>query len=506
MKPHSPFVSLISTLTEKEFKVFGRYLDSPLSLPYQQPKLLYGYLKERFQLWHGALHSGRNQLKQVFADVPSLATLFSKQEIHACLFPGQEYNDDRMRRIISLTSRTLEQFLVSEALGNDRFALDQQALLLRSFVDRGDLHCLQLFARKYNRGKEQGTDPETDLFEWRRQVARTEAGLRANAHTEVDLQAINDALDRFYLASKLKFFSSMRSEEARAGKELYEYTFFEAIRSYAKGAEVSPLIKAYGLVQDLQLGNEAVGWDALLDHLEANRDLISRYELRQLTGFLLVQMDRSRNVSGKGTRRKIFVLLHEVYASGEAMVEGRLPLFWFHQMAISALGQHELEWLEDFLYAVEDKLIGPNASEVWELYLLRLTLALGAYQKVIAHLESHRSKLPVIHVRQRNLWLKAQLEVVFATEDEASHQGLEAFRNEVRALTAYVKAKPEGLGVRLQQAELEYLKHLGILGKLAWKMVPPTPEQRQEIESANYSSYEQIWVREKLDQITRMFG
>ena len=122
----SKSIGLLRTFSEKEFKEFGLFLNSPFHNKDKVLLSLYRAIKKFYPRFE--------------------SSWVTKEKIFAKIYPGKKFNDARMRNLLSNLLKRAEEFLVICKVKGDRFKVN--SLLAEEFVRRDQR---KLFEKKYDK-------------------------------------------------------------------------------------------------------------------------------------------------------------------------------------------------------------------------------------------------------------------------------------------------------------------------------------------------------------------
>ena len=508
MQGNSPFLRILATLTPRQFKRFGQFLESPFSLPYRQPLELFRYLENRFSKWHPQLHANRNQLVDFEQTHPQAFINFTKSRISEVLFPGEPENDPRMRRVISLTKKALEKFLLIDAISNAKVPFHSQSALLRRFLNQGDKVCLEAYGKQFqkeNQKSQRQDEPEISLYHFRNAIAQTEASMRSQKFAKTDFQTANDHLDRFYIQQKLRLNAAMHALEPLGDPHDYNYSLEAELTEFLHQNDFlkSPLIKLYRLATQL-IQNDAAPHllPEAIEILNENAAQISDYDFRQLTGFFLAYLDQRKLILGIPIRKKIFRLAKALIERKVIYINQRIVFPWLSRIVFAALHVNELEWLEDFLFAHEGKLSGDSTEQLWELSMLLYTFEMKEFQIVLQKINSAQFKNVRLAILARILIAKSLFELAEKTDDpDERYEYITKLNKALTASLSYVRSR-QGLNEKSTAGNLETLKLVEKMTKLAFYQEGNSELLLEEIETAQISPFEKKWILRKFHSNT----
>ena len=462
---------------------------------------LYQYCKRTRWQWFPLAHAYRNRIAELWEEHPEIARLFSKPQIARSLFPGEAENDPRLRRVISQTKKALELFLTLDAVVENPVPFDRQNALLRRFLDRGDLNCLDHFGKQYgqqNLTRLPQDEPEFQLSRFREALVNSEARMRNQDFGRSAFQDANDHLDRFYLHHKQRLFAAMHALTPLGPPHEYQFTLERQLTEWAREEEFlgSGLSRLYDLAIRLQTEdlppNEVFAGISLLHECS---EQISDYDFRQLTGFFLLFLDRRAIVTGAPIRRTIFFLVQQLIRRKAIYIRDKIVVTWFVRVVFAALNVDEMEWLEEFLLSHEGRIEGEYGAQHWELSMLRFTFALGSYRQVIRRVNQFQFTRGRLEIWARSLKAKALYELALTGDGE----DLETLRTHLTTFQAFVKSRA-GLHAQAGKAWLQWISLCQALVKWEERGREEASSLLEQVDAALISPREKTWFREKLSQ------
>lgn len=219
---HSKIAVLLKNLEAGEFRLLAKYLKSPF-FNYSTAIIgLYDYLRKFYPEFEGeALHR-----KKVFRK----------------LFPGEEYNDKKMRNLLHEFYNHLEQFLIQLHIRSEDFTAKK--LLVEALAKRGSY---DTFIDKHRDLREEvSRRPYRNLETFAELLSLEEQYYFHPATNKLDqgeksLTAILENLDNYFIASKLRLANEVATRR-RVVKQEIEMRFTEEVLQELKGRKDVPVL------------------------------------------------------------------------------------------------------------------------------------------------------------------------------------------------------------------------------------------------------------------------
>ncbi|NRB48105.1 MAG: hypothetical protein HRU41_10565 [Saprospiraceae bacterium] len=321
----------------------------------------------RFQKFvHSPYYNEQQALSQLLNAILIFAPDFDAYQIDVPslfqqVYPGQPFDRQSLNRLNSKLFKLLEQFIVAEQLNG--LPQENHHHLMDFYLDNGLEKQVEVQFRKL-RG-EQSKLKKGDPRRIQRQLiiekklARWEAA-RDRRRGDINLQAYNAALDRFFLLEKLELINAMLGRERVIHVE-YQTTWLEEIKQHVANNDYAdwPAIELYAQVLLLQLEPTKM----------ENYFRLKRLLLRRSSHFLPAEQ-RAYFSYLEGAAKSIFPIsgyFEELFSLYQAQLEsgallpaGKLHHTVFKNIVLTALELGHFYWVEQFIATYEDQ-ISPRA-------------------------------------------------------------------------------------------------------------------------------------------------
>lgn len=296
-------------------------------------------------------HNQREDVRSLFRYLDGESGTPGKEAAFEAVFPGEAYDDQRMRYAMSFLLKAIERFLICEEATADVVAAElhlakayrQMGLekLTRRSVERARVHHERAGLHDAD-FYERGYQLEAEELEFSQTQKRTAAR---------NLQQVNHTLDLSYLARKLRHSCTALVHGAVANVE-YDSGLLELVLGYLEHApwlDEHPAIALYFyFYQAAHTGDEA--WFAKLKKgiAEAGEQL-PEAELRALLFLAINFCIQQFNRGEERYLSEVFELYRDGLQQGLLLIEGRLSRFTFKNIAGIAIRLGEYDWTEGFL-------------------------------------------------------------------------------------------------------------------------------------------------------------
>ena len=255
-------VLILKTLQSAELRRFADFLDSPALNKNQKVSEVLDVLR-RFHPEYTHPDLERNKL-------------------FTLIFPGEEYDEKKLRYALTDLAKSLEEFLILEQFKSDGF--HRQQLLLHAYKERGlDKYYHSTF-KNLNRGLE-SQDLRDVRYHHRAFKLEEEyfqfSSSRKSHQASTNLQQVVDTLDIYFLANKLKYSCEIINNRSVVNVD-YELFLLEPIQSYLMDRDLSrfPSIAIYHqILLTLTNPEEKKHYTTLLSLLQEHRNCFAEAEI-----------------------------------------------------------------------------------------------------------------------------------------------------------------------------------------------------------------------------------
>jgi hypothetical protein len=454
----SRLVQLLQLLEARELERFALFLQSPYHVQSPKPGLLLGVLQENHPAY----------------DDPALqpALIWSR------LFPGQAYQQQPFKDLMSQLSRLLKRFLALENLQKSPYDWDQQ--LLQALAERKAEK--QFLQHRKALLKRLAKQPFRDLeyFEQQYQIARQTDQLKAielKRDYDQALQDRADYLDLSYLIRKLQDYCEMLNRN-NLQQQHYRTDLIEAIQGilhHQPSLLAIPVIRLwYQILQTLVQPTKAAVFEELSEQLAQNGHWVSEPERRAMYKYLLNFCIRRINAGESAYLARSFAVYQRMLAEDLLLVQGQLSHTDFKNIVSSGLRLKEFAWVRDFMDAYRSKVDPLFAENVYTYCLAHLHAESGEERQAIRLLQAVQFTDVYYALSARTLLLRIFYDQ--SDPDDLSYQ--------IKAYQHFLRRNPT-LSQRNRQLYLDFARYLKRLFRLR--------EQQHYLEATKYrKNYEAL--------------
>lgn len=464
----SKLLDIFATLSTSELKLFKKFVRSPIYNQNKQVQFLSDYL---------AKYAPDFSPKKV-----------NKQQIFKHLYPTLEYNDLKMRHLMSLLLKVAEQFLAY--LDFQEQKINQQLHLLSAFKQRKlDRHFEHTLAQTQSL---QAQNPYFDrLYFYHQYRLESEHSLylesRQQRGIEPNLQPLANSLDCFYLINKLKGCCAMLSYQNLVNVDYQLFLMPDLLQYLKKNWTAYPAAVAiyYHTLLTLVESEQEAHFQQLKQLLHEHHDKFPPSELQDIYVLARNYCIKRLNQGDKGYLAELFDLYKKEIEQGTILENGYFPPLSFGNIVVVGLRLNAYEWVEDFIKNYKEKLPPDLRDNTFRYNLARLNFAQKNYQKVVGLLHQVAYDEMFTSLGAKTLLLKTYYEL---DEEEALFSLIDSFR-------AFLKRRQNIAYHRTNY--LHFLKYVQQLVK-----IPKNDKERlyslfQSIQNTK-EIVDKVWLLEKL--------
>ena len=308
-----------------------------------------------------------------------------------------------------------------------------------------------------------------------------------------NVEKIINSLDEFYLAEKLKWYSSLLSRQNLVSHE-YELLFIDEIIAHVKKYEYRnvPPVSVYFQAYLTQSDNDnEKHYFNLIEELNRNIDYLPKKELYHLYTYAINYCISKIN-KGKAEFLKEFLTLVKHLLETDILISesesGDLNPWHFKNIVLIALRLAEYEWTEKFIKNYKDKLPVDSRENAVSYNLALVYFYQKKYEKVIEQLrEVEYEDLSY------NLGSKSMLIAIYYEQDE-----FEALLSLADTFKTYLN-RHKDINEKMRMNYINYIQFVRKMTKIMPGDMKAVDQIRQEIKEAKGVASEK-WLLEKLDE------
>lgn len=463
----SRLISILQTCSRKELRDLGKWIQSPAHNQRQDVIDLYNYLVEDGHLYN--------------------SDLLVKEDVYRRIFDKEgPYDDDYMRQVMHFFSKTLEEFLIYQEVSQDRVraktalarvyrkkrldkAFEKNMRTTRSLQGKQSLRDGTFLRNEYLLEQEQYTY------------------LSTFKRTDLNLQEMSDALDRTYIADKLRQSCHMLSHQT-VYKTDYHIGLLEEVMDYVETQDLFNIpaiaIYYYGFKTSTERDN-VDHFFKLREQIDQHGHLFSSSEQRDIYLMALNYCIARMNLGDGPFMRHAFELYQTGFKEGYLIENNRVSRWTFFNMVTLSLKLEEYDWVYEFIEDFQKYLVEDHREGFVHFSKARLHYQQKDYDQAMRYLIQFDPDEIIVNLGAKNLLMKMYYEL---DEWDALDSLLESMR-------AYlVRKKVMGYHKSNYRNIIRYTKKL-------LKVNPFDPKEKdkitKEIETASPLT-EKDWLLEQL--------
>lgn len=388
----SRLVQLLRSFTRPEQRDFRRFLQSPFFSRRPETALLYELLEKH-------LKEGK--------PAPE------KEEAFAAVFPGEPFDDHRLRMLMSQLFQLAGQFLTVKDFLDD----EAQSLLRLGQVFR-KRKLPGLFAQasaELHAALEKQPFRNPDFYQ-NKYLASLEKYRNAYDLRQVEsleLKSISNELDTAYLSRKLWQACFLLSHEAVTNAS-YDFGLLDEALRHAEQAGLlqTPAIAIfYHCYRALTNPASPVFFQNFKSLLLEHGGLFPAEEMRDLYILAINFCIRRYNAGSQAFLRDQFDFYKDGLRQGYFLTDGELSRYTYQNAVTSGLVMREFDWVDGFIHDYRNKLAAPYQESVFSFNLARLAYERRQHGNALALLQKAEYKDLLLTLAAKTLQLKIYFEL-----------------------------------------------------------------------------------------------
>ena len=312
------------------------------------------------------------------------------------IFPNEPYNDIRFRKLNSDLLKAIQSFFgfeqlkmkpETESLLQMEHIIDQKIEPLfnsiKSQLDRSSRYRLDRSAEYfYDRYME-----EKLTFEMKSEFERKNR--RSDIASDLNIESINDNLDRFYIIEKLKYYATLQSWKKIAKLDIEIDNFNEVFRLIPDAERKKyPVIDIYQKVTEILLNpSNVAAYKELRTLTSHHKDSLPLNDIRYVYEASITYAIDRMNKGDKDFLLEVFNLYQEALSTEGFLTDGKLTPTSYRNIAVIGLRLGKYEWAESFIYEFSEKLEPKYRENALRFSLARLYFYKKNYEMVIEELQ-----------------------------------------------------------------------------------------------------------------------
>jgi len=346
----------------------------------------------------------------------------------AALHPAEQYDDTRMRLLMSYLNRLLETFLLVQDTSEK--APESRIRLATAYRNRGLMEQHERTMRAFERDLQAQPSRNENYYALQRlyQFEQHETALRKNPAETAPLRELARSIDAHYLTARLRLICLDLSQKNvyRSEPEAALHRSVIALAEAPEWAEQPGISTYLSAIRMLQHADDSAHYYAFLGKIEATRPLFSEVEQREFFMFAINHCIRRANSGAREMEHELLNLYRRALDAGSLFENGVLSRFTYHNIAATGLRCGELDWAETFIHHYNDRLERQYRESSLSFNLARLEYARRRFDSVLTLLQKANYNDPLLHLAAKTLLLKTYFVL---DEYDLLHAHLDAMRN-----------------------------------------------------------------------------
>ncbi len=412
---------------------------------------------------------------------------FTAERLFAAAFPGEVYDNLRLRHVMSFALDVLRQYLAFVEWQSNK--PEWQQTLVRALRNRG---MDKLFDKALDKATSHGErrnvrDAQHHFLQYQLHQEKLEHKARHERSANLNLQPLPDELTTFYVSEMLRHACSALMHQAVAG-QTYHMQLLDAILGVV---QQGPMLEApavavyYYAYRMLQSPEEELPFEQLKQLLARHEERFGQEEMRGLYLMAINGCIRRMNSGKKAYIREAFDVYRAALQRNFLTENGFLSTFTFRNIIRigAALGEHD--WTEQFIEQYRNTLHPRERDNAYRYIRAFLYFEKADYAQAMPLLQQVELEDPLNNLHARRMLVRSYYELDEQDALESLLQSFGAFLN-----------RQKNLGYH-QELNMNFVRFMQRLIRL----VPGEEESRASLYkdiAAEKQVAEREWLLEKL--------
>ena len=281
----------------------------------------------------------------------------SKEKIFSKLFPGEAYDDRKMRHTMSFLFKVIRDYLVLDEMAEE--PLNRELYLTKALRKRG-------LDKEFNKSL-------TDVRHYHQKLAYRNIDYHyynyllnleqyeyehKQQRAATNLQDLSDALTRFFISSILRQSCLQRAHQSVAGAQ-YEPGLLPHIFDFLNEhpfEDIPAIAIYYHAYQAMAESDNPSHFHALKQAILKSGDQFRQNELNDIYILAINYCIKRSNQGESQYLREVFDLYKSGLVQGVFIDNGYLSRWTYNNIVLAGLGLDEWSWVKEFLDAFKEKL------------------------------------------------------------------------------------------------------------------------------------------------------
>ena len=359
----------------------------------------------------------------------------SKKNVWKVVHPNEEYDDQKMRLLLSYTYKVVEKFLAYEILAKDEFLVKKS--LVKAYRERqfhksypnAYRNACQFLEKRSFRNLDyllMQHELKNEFYEYQSKINRTK---------DISLDIISHSLDQYFIASKLKFLCFASSYQFLFGKS-FDIQLGELLIDYINKHQellevpaISIYFNAYMATNNEE--EHEYYFDQLRAEISIHANSFSEGEIRDIFIIALNYCTRQMNLGFENYTSEAFKLYKTGIEQGYLIENNQISQFTFNNISTLGIILNEFEWVEQFIENHHQLLPRKNRRNTYNLIRASISYHQKNYDEALTLLNTFNTNDTILELRMRNLRLKIYFEI----------EAFELLDSHIKSMLAYLNRK-----------------------------------------------------------------
>ena len=317
---------------------------------------------------------------------------YSKEEIWQKALKNGEFKDARFRKYNTDLLSLLEEFLAFEQFKSQ--PLQESTNLLEAVIDNKMPELYNSVLKTTERLSDRHLERNANYYFYQYMAEKHRFNLTSEFEKKsaskskiqlYNIQDINDNLDYFFIAEKLRYYCSMLSWNNVVKHEV-ELLFIEDIVELVKNKKYYniPTIGIYYQIYLTTIEPEEVDhYYKLKELIQKNLNLFPQQEAKHIFDAALNYCVRKVNKGIKRFNTELLTIYNEGLEKEVLLVNGEITPTSFRNICIIGLRLGDIEWVEKFIKEYSQKINNKYRANAMQFNLARVALFKKDYEQLI---------------------------------------------------------------------------------------------------------------------------
>ena len=393
---NTQLVVILRSMDISEFKELGKYVISPYFNNRSEVIRFYDALKKHYPLFD--------------------SDEFTDKIIFDIVYPGKNFSDVLMRKLVSLTTNLVLDFIAVKGFRND--SIGYNILLIDKLSERGLVEMFQKRSRILN---EHLDSSKHDFAYYQSRLRQTSLlnGYFLNTDEKSMIKGYQKELDdlmQFFFSGVLLMYVRL-TEWSRTLNHKFNLTFFNEVVNHfslLKTDNVTLATLYFNMLMLIKTDEEKY-YDDLINSSEQFRPNLSDADAYN-TAIVLIQYCHKKVLKGNSEFRYKQFEITKGILKDNIIPPGFIEPYFFTNIIRNATAIQECDWAENFLYEYRHKLKPEIATEICDYSFAMIEITRGNFERSLTHLSKINIERSNMKLDIKNLQIVIYYELNYAEE------------------------------------------------------------------------------------------